>query len=78
MPVMPESVGGEYNRYMITGKQLPDGWQIVEGPVQPWFGQTPAPGVPQFMIVGPDGAKVPVRDLLEEGVLDRAGPPLGR
>ncbi len=76
--IMPESVGGEYNRYMISGKPMPDGWQIVEGPVQPWFGQTPIPGAPQYMVVGPDGARVPVRDLLEEGVLDRAGPPLGR
>lgn len=76
--IMPESVGGEYNRYMLTGKPLPPGWQILEGPIQPWFGQTPTPGVPQYMVVGPDGARVPVRDLLEEGVLDRAGPPLGR
>ncbi|TGD87347.1 hypothetical protein BayCH28_13255 [Mycolicibacterium sp. CH28] len=75
---MPESVGGEYHRYMITDKPLPPGWRIVEGPIQPWFGQTPILDVPQYMIVGPDGAKVPVRDLLKEGVLDRAGPPLGR
>jgi hypothetical protein len=76
--IMPESVGGEHNRYVISGKPLPEGWQIVEGPIQPWFGQTPTPGVPQYMIVDSGGVKVPVWDLLEEGVLDRAGPPLGR
>jgi hypothetical protein len=54
---MPESVDGQYNRYMISGKPLPEGWQIVEGPIQPWFGQTPAPGAPQYMIVGLMGPK---------------------
>lgn len=75
---MPESAGGEYNRYMITGKPLPDGWQIVEGPIQPWFGQTPTPGVPQYMIVGPPGVKVSTYELWRRGMFDNYGPPLGR
>ncbi|WP_428844445.1 TNT domain-containing protein [Mycolicibacter sinensis] len=49
----PESVGGNYNRYIVTGKPLPSGWQIVEGPVEPFYGQTPSPGSIQYMIVGP-------------------------
>ena len=74
----PESVGGDYNRYMITGKPLPPGWQIVEGPVEPWYGQTPSPGTLQYMIVGPDGVKVSVKELVDRGILDEHGPPLGR
>ena len=74
----PESVGGDYNRYMITGKPLPPGWQIVEGPVEPWYGQTPSPGTLQYMIVGPDGVKVTVKELVDRGILDEHGPPLGR
>ncbi|MGY4712995.1 TNT domain-containing protein [Mycolicibacterium sp. CBM1] len=74
--IMPESAGGEYHRYMITGKPLPDGWQIVEGPIQPWFGQTPTPGAPQYMIVGPPEANV--EELVDRGILDEYGPPLGR
>ncbi|MGL5444834.1 MAG: TNT domain-containing protein, partial [[Mycobacterium] stephanolepidis] len=65
--IAPETVGGDYNRYMITGKSLPPGWNIVEGPVQPWFGQTPSPGVPQYMIVGPPGANV--KELVDRGIL---------
>ena len=30
----PESVTAEYHRYSVTGKPLPDGWQIREGPVR--------------------------------------------
>ena len=75
--IMPESVGGEYNRYKITGNPLPDGWQIVEGPVQPWFGQTPTPGVPQYLIVGPPGVKVNAYELWRRGIFDNYGPPLG-
>jgi uncharacterized protein YukE len=74
----PESVGVDYNRYMITGKPLPPGWQIVEGPVEPWYGQTPSPGTLQYMIVGPDGVKVTVKELVDRGILDEHGPPLGR
>ncbi len=76
--VRPETTGGQYNRYMITGAPLPPGWQIVEGPVHPWFGQTPTPGAVQYMVVGPEGVTPTVKDLLEEGIIDRAGPPLGR
>jgi uncharacterized protein YukE len=74
----PESVGGDYNRYMVTGKPLPPGWQIVEGPVEPWYGQTPAPGVLQYMLLGPDGVKPTVHELVRLGMLDEYGPPLGR
>ncbi|MDT5205690.1 MAG: hypothetical protein QOD34_2326 [Mycobacterium sp.] len=74
----PESVGGDYNRYMVTGKALPPGWQIVEGPIEPWFGQTPSPGSLQYMITGPDGVKVSVRELVDRGILDDYGPPFGR
>ncbi|MCV7379319.1 hypothetical protein BST11_05400 [Mycobacterium alsense] len=74
----PESVGGDYNRYMVTGKPLPPGWQLVEGPVQPYYGQTPSPGSLQFMILGPDGVKVSVRELVDRGILDEYGPRLGR
>ncbi|WP_328360453.1 TNT domain-containing protein [Mycobacterium sp. NBC_00419] len=76
--IMPESAGGEYNRYMLTGKPLPEGWQIVEGPIQPWFGQTPNPGVPQYMLVGPPGVKVSAYELWRRGIFDDCGPPLGR
>jgi len=74
----PESVGGDYNRYMVTGKPLPPGWQIVEGPVQPYYGQTPSPGSIQYMILGPDGAEVGVKELVDRGILDEYGPRLGR
>lgn len=76
--VAPETVGGDYTRYMVTGKPLPPGVQIVEGPVEPWFGQTPSPGATQYMIVGPDGARVTVQDLRQFGFLTEEGPPLGR
>lgn len=74
----PESVGGDYNRYIVTGKPLPPGWQIVEGPVEPWYGQTPSPGTPQYMILGPDGVKPTVHELVRLGILDEYGPRLGR
>jgi uncharacterized protein YukE len=73
----PESVGGDYNRYMVTGKALPPGWQIVEGPIEPWFGQTPSLGSLQYMITGPDGVKVSVKELVDRGILDDFGPPFG-
>lgn len=74
----PESVGGDYNRYMVTGKPLPPGWQILEGPVQAYYGQTPSPGAVQYMIVGPDGVRVSVKELVDRGILDDYGPRLGR
>lgn len=74
----PESVGGNYNRYIVTGKPLPSGWQIVEGPVEPFYGQTPSPGSIQYMIVGPDGVKATVKELVDRGILNEYGPPLGR
>ncbi|MEB3032540.1 TNT domain-containing protein [[Mycobacterium] nativiensis] len=74
----PELVGGNYNRYMITGEPLPPGWQIVEGPVEPYYGQTPAPGATQYMITAPDGVRPTVRELVKLGILDDYGPPLGR
>ncbi len=74
----PESVGGDYNRYMVTGKPLPPGWQIVEGPVQAYYGQTPSPGSLQYMVLGPDGVKVSVKELVDRGILDEYGPRLGR
>lgn len=74
----PESVGGDYNRYMVTGEPLPPGWQIVEGPVEPWYGQTPSPGSLQYMILGPDGVEVNVKELVDGGILDEYGPRLGR
>jgi uncharacterized protein YukE len=74
----PESVGGDYNRYMVTGKPLPSGWQIVEGPVEPFYGQTPSPGALQYMLLGPDGVKPTVQELVRLGILDEYGPPLGR
>jgi uncharacterized protein YukE len=74
----PESVGGDYNRYLVTGKPLPPGWQVVEGPVQPFYGQTPSPGSLQYMILGPDGMKPTVWELVRLGILDDYGPRLGR
>lgn len=74
----PESVGNEYHRYMVTGKSLPPDWQIVEGPVEPFYGQTPSPGATQYMIVGPEGVKVSIKELVDRGILDDYGPPLGR
>lgn len=74
----PESVGGAYNRYMVTGNPLPPGWQVVEGPVQPYYGQTPSPGSLQYMILGPDNVQVSVKELVDRGILDEYGPRLGR
>jgi Tuberculosis necrotizing toxin len=74
----PESVGGDYSRYMVTGKPLPPGWQIVEGPVQPYYGQTPSPGSVQYMISAPDDVKPTVWELVRLGILDEYGPRLGR
>lgn len=75
---MPESVGGNYNRYMVTSEPLPPGWRIVEGPVEPWFGQTPSSGARQYMILAPEGVKPTVDELVRLGILDNYGPPLGR
>jgi Tuberculosis necrotizing toxin len=73
----PESVGSGYHRYEVTGEPLPPGWQIVQGPVEPWYGQTPSPGAVQYRIVGPDGVKVSVEALKKAGVLVDYGPVLG-
>jgi hypothetical protein len=74
----PESVGGDYNRYMVTGEALPPGWRIVEGPVEPFYGQTPSPGTLQYMIEAPDGVRPTVYELVRLGILDDYGPRLGR
>jgi uncharacterized protein YukE len=74
----PESVGGDYNRYMVTGEALPPGWRIVEGPLEPFYGQTPSPGTLQYMIEAPDGVKPTVYELVRLGILDEYGPRLGR
>jgi hypothetical protein len=74
----PESVGADYNRYMVTGKALPPGWQIVEGPIEPFYGQTPSPDALQYMILAPDGVKPTVHELVRLGILDGYGPRLGR
>ncbi|ORA97407.1 hypothetical protein BST33_18885 [Mycolicibacter minnesotensis] len=74
----PESFEANYSRYRITGNPLPPGWQIVEGPVEPFYGQTPSPGATQYMIVGPDGITVNAKELVARGILDEYGPPLGR
>jgi len=73
----PETVVSEYHRYSVTGQPLPDGWQIVEGPVEPWYGQTPSPGTVQYMIVGPQGVRVSVEELVDRGILTEHGPVLG-
>ncbi|WP_195167512.1 glycohydrolase toxin TNT-related protein [Mycobacteroides abscessus] len=73
----PESVGGAYNRYMVTGEPLPPGWRIVEGPLQPFYGQTPSPGTVQYMIEAPDGVRPTVWELERLGILSKEGPPLG-
>ncbi|WP_255789041.1 TNT domain-containing protein [Mycobacteroides abscessus] len=74
----PESVGGAYNRYMVTGEPLPPGWRIVEGPLQPFYGQTPQPGTVQYMIEAPDGVRPTVWELERLGIISKEGPPLGR
>ena len=76
--IPPETVGGDYNRYMVTREPLPPGWRIVEGPVEPFFGQTPSPGALQYMIEGPDGVRPNVQELVRLGILDEYGPRLGR
>ncbi|MEO8815433.1 MAG: TNT domain-containing protein [Mycobacterium sp.] len=73
----PESVGGDYNRYMVTGQPLPPGWQIAERPVEPFYGQAPSPGTTQYIILGPDGVKPTVEELVRRGILDEYGPPSG-
>jgi len=67
--ITPETVGGEYNRYMVTGKPLPPGWQIVDGPVEPWFGQTPSPEAMQYMITAPGGTTPTTRELVRLGTM---------
>ena len=74
----PETAGAAYTRYLVTGEPLPSGWQIAEGPVEPFYGQVPAPDAIQYMIVGSDGVRVSVKDLVNAGVLNVFGPPLGR
>lgn len=32
----------------------------------------------QYMIVGPEGVKVSAKELVDRGILDEYGPPLGR
>ena len=73
----PETEFAQYNRYEVTGEPLPPGWQIVQGPVEPWFGQTPSPGAVQYMIVDQNGVKVSVKELRRAGVLIDYGPVLG-
>ncbi len=73
----PESAFAPYNRYEVTGEPLPPDWHIVAGPVEPWYGQTPSPGTVQYMIVGPDGVRVSVKELKRAGVLIDYGPVLG-
>lgn len=73
----PESIGMPYNRYEVTGEPLPPGWHFVQGPVEPWFGQTPSPDALQYMIVAPDGVRPSVEVLKELGVLREYGPVLG-
>lgn len=73
----PESVVAPYTRYEVTDEPLPHGWHFVEGPVAPWFGQTPSPDAIQYKIVGPDGEEVNVHELFEYGVLKEYGPVLG-
>ncbi|WP_125079113.1 TNT domain-containing protein [Mycobacterium sp. P7213] len=74
----PESVGSDYNRYIVTGKPLPDGWEIVQGPVEPYYGQAPSPNATQYVITAPDGIRPSVWELVRRGVLDEYGPPFGR
>ena len=74
----PELVSGDYNRYIVTGKALPSGWQVLEGPVEPFYGQIPSPGSIQYMIVSPDGIKPTVDELVRLGIFDDYGPPFGR
>ncbi len=42
--------------------------------MEPWYGQTPSPGTVQYMIVGPDGVKVNVKELVEGGYWTNMGP----
>lgn len=74
----PESVGGDYNRYVVLGKPLPPGWRIVEGPVQPFYGQIPSPGATQCMIEAPDGVRPTVDEVVRAGILGEYGPVLGQ
>jgi hypothetical protein len=74
----PESFFGQYERYVRTGEPLPHGWQIVEGPVQPFYGQAPSPDAKQYLILNSDGVKLPVWEAVREGVISYEGPPLGR
>lgn len=74
----PESVGSNYNRYIVTGNPLPEGWKIVEGPVEPYYAQVPSPDSTQYVIIAPDGIPPSVWELVRRGVLDEYGPPFGR
>lgn len=56
---------------------MPPGWGIVEGPLQPFYGQTPSPGTVQYMIEAPDGVRPTVWELERLGILSKEGPPLG-
>jgi hypothetical protein len=74
----PESFFGQYERYVRTGEPLPHGWQIVEGPVQPFYGQAPSPDAKQYLILNSDGVKLPVWEAVRDSVISYEGPPLGR
>ena len=45
--------------------------------MEPWYGQTPSPGTVQYMIVGPQGVRVSVEELVDRGILTEHGPVLG-
>lgn len=67
----PSSSVAPYFEYVVADPtKLPDGHQIEQSQVAPWFGQ-PGGGM-QYRITGPDGRDASVQVLLTAGFLTRA------
>jgi hypothetical protein len=64
----PGSLEREYHRYTVDANAgLPEGWQIEESVVEPWFGQ-PGGGI-QYKLIAPEGERANVATLILRGFL---------
>ena len=61
-----DSLNAPYSRFELV--RLPDGWSIEVSEIAPAFGREG--GGLQALIYNAAGEKVPVRQLLEDGVLE--------
>ncbi|WP_078314970.1 TNT domain-containing protein [Mycobacterium sp. D16Q16] len=70
---MPPGVASQYNQYVGTGQRIPEdlNWEVRHGPAAPAFGQPG--GANQWVVIDKTtGNEVPVKDLLDEGLLGPA------